>query len=51
MSDEVFRAWLLRKQDDHEEGEELTPDELMVEAKNKQVRRHEGKGDLECPNS
>ena len=35
VSDEVFRAWLLRKQDDHEEGEELTPDELMLAAKNK----------------
>jgi predicted Mrr-cat superfamily restriction endonuclease len=35
VSDEVFRAWLLRKQDDHEEGEELTPDELMQAAKNK----------------
>jgi hypothetical protein len=35
VSDEVFRAWLMRKQDDHEEGEELTPDELMIAAKNK----------------
>ena len=35
VSDEVFRAWLLRKQDDHEEGEELTPDKLMQAAKNK----------------
>ena len=35
VSDEVFRAWLLRKQDDHEEGEEITPDELMITAKNK----------------
>ena len=35
VSDEVFRAWLLRKQDDHEEGNELTPDELMMAAKNK----------------
>ncbi|KAI2496052.1 hypothetical protein MHU86_18473 [Fragilaria crotonensis] len=34
-SDEVFRAWLGRKQDDHEEGEEMTPDELMLAAKNK----------------
>jgi hypothetical protein len=34
-SDEVFRAWLNRKQDDHEEGEEMTPDELMLAAKNK----------------
>jgi hypothetical protein len=24
VSDEVFRAWLMRKQDNHEEGEELT---------------------------
>jgi hypothetical protein len=29
VSDEVFRAWLSRKQDDHEEGEE------MIAAKNK----------------
>jgi hypothetical protein len=35
VSDEIFRAWLLRKQDDHEEGEEITPDELMQAAKNK----------------
>ena len=35
VSDEVFRAWLMRKQDDHEEGNELTPDELMLAAKNK----------------
>ena len=35
VSDEVFRAWLLRKQDAHEEGEEITPDELMQSAKNK----------------
>jgi hypothetical protein len=35
VSDEVFRAWLIRKQDDHEEGEEITPDELMIAAKNK----------------
>ena len=35
VSDEVFRAWLLRKQDDHEEGETITPDELMLAAKNK----------------
>jgi len=35
VSDEVFRAWLVRKQDDHEEGEEITPDELMMAAKNK----------------
>jgi len=34
-SDEAFRAWLLRKQDDHEEGEEITPDDLMMAAKNK----------------
>ena len=31
----MFRAWLVRKQDDHEEGEEITPDELMMAAKNK----------------
>ena len=35
VSEEVFRAWLMRKQDDHEEGEEMTPDELMIAAKNK----------------
>lgn len=35
VSDETFRAWLSRKQDDHEEGEEITPDELMQAAKNK----------------
>ena len=35
VSDEVFRAWLVRKQDDHEEGESITPDELMLAAKNK----------------
>lgn len=34
-SDEVFRSWLSRKQDDHEEGEEITPDDLMLAAKNK----------------
>jgi hypothetical protein len=36
VSDEVFRAWLMRKQDNHKEGEELTPDKLMIAAK-KQV--------------
>ena len=35
VSDEVFRAWLLRKQDDHEEGNEMTADDLMLAAKNK----------------
>ncbi len=35
VSDEVFRAWLSRKQDDHEEGEKITPDKLMIAAKNK----------------
>ena len=35
VSDEVFRAWLVRKQDDHDDGYELTPDELMMAAKNK----------------
>ncbi len=34
VSDKVFCAWLLRKQDDNEEGEEITPDELMLSAKN-----------------
>ena len=31
--EEVFRAWLSRKQDDHKEGETITPDELMQAAK------------------
>ena len=35
VSDEVFRAWLVRKQDNHEEGEELTPDDLMIAVKTK----------------
>jgi hypothetical protein len=35
VSDEVFRAWLVRKQDNHDEGNELTPDKLMMAAKNK----------------
>jgi hypothetical protein len=35
VSDKVFRAWLMRKQDNHEEGEEHTPDKLMIAAKNK----------------
>jgi hypothetical protein len=35
VTDESFRIWLARKQDDHEEGEELTPDALMLAAKNK----------------
>jgi hypothetical protein len=35
VSDEAFRAWLCRKQDDHEEGNTLTPDDLMIAAKNK----------------
>jgi hypothetical protein len=35
VSDETFRAWLIRKQDDHEEGNPITPDELMLAAKNK----------------
>jgi hypothetical protein len=36
VSDETFRAWLLRKQDDQEDGTTaLTPDELMQAAKNK----------------
>ncbi len=34
-SDKFFRIWLGRKQDDHEEGEEMTPDKLMLAAKNK----------------
>jgi hypothetical protein len=25
VSDEVYRAWLMRKQDNHEEGESLHP--------------------------
>jgi hypothetical protein len=35
VSNKVFYAWLLRKQDDNEEGEEMTPDDLMMAAKNK----------------
>jgi hypothetical protein len=35
VSDEAFRTWLARKQDSHEEGEEISPDELMLAAKNK----------------
>jgi hypothetical protein len=35
VSDKVFCAWLLRKQDDNEEGEEMTPDDLMMAAENK----------------
>jgi hypothetical protein len=36
VSDETLRAWLGRKQNDHEEGEELTPATmLMIAAKNK----------------
>ncbi|KAI2497135.1 hypothetical protein MHU86_17396 [Fragilaria crotonensis] len=35
VSDETFRAWLTRKQDDHEEGNEISPDDLMISAKNK----------------
>ena len=35
VSDERFRTWLARKQDDHEEGEKLTLDMLMMAAKNK----------------
>jgi hypothetical protein len=34
VSNEVFRAWLMRKEDNHEEDEEITPDELMIAAKN-----------------
>jgi hypothetical protein len=35
VSDEAFRAWLVRKQDDHEEANSLSPDDLMIAAKNK----------------
>ena len=36
VSDESFRTWLTRKLDDHEEGRyELTPDSLMIAAKNR----------------
>ena len=35
VSDEAFRTWLARKQDSHEEGEEISPDELMLAAKSK----------------
>jgi len=35
VSDEVFRTWLTHKQDEHDEGNETTPDALMMAAKNK----------------
>ena len=35
VSDVEFRNWLTRKQEQHEEGTELTPDDLMLAAKNK----------------
>lgn len=35
VSDVEFRGWLIRKQEVHEEGTEITPDELMLAAKNK----------------
>jgi len=35
VSDEVFRTWLTHKQDEHDEGNEITPDGLMMAAKNK----------------
>ena len=35
VSDVEFRGWLTRKQELHEEGTEITPDELMLAAKNK----------------
>jgi hypothetical protein len=35
VSDVEFRGWLTRKQELHEEGTEITPDELMMAAKNK----------------
>ena len=38
VSDEAFRAWLLRKQDDHEAGEEFASDELMLAAKSTLVQ-------------
>ena len=40
VSDETFRAWLGRKQDDHEEGEELAPDGLMLVGSKEQIRQH-----------
>lgn len=36
VSDEEFRTWLRHKSESHDEGEnELTPDKLMLAAKNK----------------
>jgi hypothetical protein len=35
VSDQAFRTWLQRKRDDHEEKDMITPDELMLAAKNK----------------
>ena len=35
VSDVEFRNWLIRKQEQHEEGTEITPDDLMLAAKNK----------------
>jgi len=35
VSDVEFRGWLVRKQELHDEGTEITPDELMLAAKNK----------------
>lgn len=35
VSDEKFREWIQRKQDDHDEGDPMSVDELMHAAKNK----------------
>ena len=35
VSNVEFRGWLTRKQELHKEGTEITPDELMLAAKNK----------------
>jgi hypothetical protein len=34
-SDETFRAWMTQKQDNHKGGNKITPDDLMISAKNK----------------
>ena len=50
VSDEAFRTWLTRKQDDQEDGVEITPDELMQAAKNKYDSMVE-KGTWNAPSS
>jgi hypothetical protein len=49
VSDKTFRAWLTCKQDNHKEGNEITPDDLMVSAKNKYKQRYGRKRYLICP--